>query len=121
MIENFEQETAPLSEYELKMVPLFVKGFKDKIGPEHAITNKQIVSSMKEKEYKINDSRVRKIINHIRINNIIPCLMATSKGYYISHDPEEINSFIESLKGRESAINKVRRAMQHQLQSMFNR
>ncbi len=120
MIDGFEVETAPLSEYELKLVPKFVNGFQNKIGKDNAITNKQIVAAMKKFGFNMSDSRVRKIINHIRIHNLVSCLMATSAGYYISKDPEEIKSFVESLKGMESAINRVRRSMEHQLREMVS-
>ena len=36
-----------------------------KVGRENAVTNKHIVSSLKG-SYKLNDARVRKIINHFR-------------------------------------------------------
>ena len=116
MLQGFEIETAPLSEYELSLVPKFCKGFANKIGKENAITNKSIIAGFKSIGINLNESRVRKIINHIRVHNLVSNLMATSAGYYISNDAAEIKSFIDSLIGRERAIRQVREAIQQQYQ-----
>jgi hypothetical protein len=54
----------------------------------------------------ISDSKLRAIINEIRMCDLIPGykLLATSKGYYISDDPILITEFIQSLKGRIQGI-----------------
>ena len=44
MIKGFENETAPLSDYEQSLLPLFIQGFTTKLGKKNAITNKQICS-----------------------------------------------------------------------------
>ena len=60
------------------------------------------------------ESRVRKVINYIRNNSIIPCLIATNKGYYIATDAKEITDYEDSLKGRESAIRRIRLSLHKQ-------
>lgn len=57
-----------------------------------------------EKEIDITDARIRKIINYIRVNKLIVNLLATSKGYFISNDFEEINKYKESLIARANSI-----------------
>ena len=52
--------------------------------------------------------------NYIRNKGIIPCLIATHKGYYIATDAKEITDYEESLKGRESAIRKIRLSIHKQ-------
>ena len=66
-------------------------------------------------------ARIRKLINHIRVNGLVECLMATSNGYYITEDPWEMKRYIESLQGREDAICAVKEAMREQLNRMTNR
>ena len=74
MIKGFDQETQPLNDYEMGvLLPLLVRGLRTKIGRENAVTNKHIVNTLKG-SYKLNDARVRKIINHIRTNDLIPGL-----------------------------------------------
>ena len=86
MIKGFENETAPLSDYEQSLLPLFIQGFTTKLGKKNAITNKQICSRMKAIGHDVNDTRIRKIINHIRNNNLVSVLLASSKGYWVSKD-----------------------------------
>ncbi|MCF8430269.1 MAG: hypothetical protein K9G64_09070 [Bacteroidia bacterium] len=86
------------------LVPLMVKGLSTKIGQDNAITNSKIRSRLKDKELDISDSRIRKIINYIRVNKLIVNLLATSKGYFISNDPNEISRYKESLIARANSI-----------------
>ena len=119
MINGFEDETAPLSAYEKEvLLPVMVKCLSTKIGKEMAVTNGYMCERMEERNYDIAPPRVRKIINHIRVNDLISCLMATHRGYYITKDPREMEKYIESLKGREDAIREVREAMTKQWERM---
>lgn len=116
MLNGFDKETAPLSEYEREiLLPIMVKCLQRKIGKENAVTNKVMCAKMQEYGYDIGEVRVRKIINHIRVNNLISCLMASNKGYYIANDQKEIKDYIQSLKGRERAIKAVREALEEQM------
>jgi hypothetical protein len=122
MIKNFEDVTAPLSEYEEKtLVPVFIRGLITKVGKDNAITNGQIVTALKQAGYKISDTRVRKIINHIRINGLVQGVIATSDGYYIATSEKELMDYEESLLGRESAIRAVRVSMARQRKDMFQK
>jgi hypothetical protein len=64
---------------------------------------------------KITGARLRKLINYIRRKDMIPCLVASSKGYYIATDNEDMRRFVTSLQQREDAIRAVRIAMERQL------
>lgn len=126
MIKGFEDETAPLSDYEQSLVPLFIQGFASKVGKKNAITNKEICKKMKSVGHDINDTRVRKIINYIRNNNLVSVLLASSKGYWVSKDKKEIKDWIDSMEGRISSMAVVKNAVKQQLvhldshqQSMF--
>lgn len=122
MIKNFEEQTAPLSEYEEKtLVPVFIRGLITKVGKDNAITNGQIVTAMKGAGYRISDTRVRKIINHIRINGLVQGVIATSDGYYIATTEQELADYEESLLGRENAIRAVRLSMARQRKDMFQK
>lgn len=105
MIQGFEDQTEELTQYEIEvLVPIMVKGLSTKIGQDNAITNSKIRSRLKDKEMDISDARIRKIINYIRVNKLIVNLLATSKGYFISNDPAEINKYKESLISRANSI-----------------
>lgn len=117
MVENFEEQTCELTDYEKEtLLPLMVKGLLTKRGEANAVTSTEIVKKLKAEGYKIDSARVRKLVNHIRTNNLIYNLMATSKGYYIAQSSEECRSFIRSLDQRINSIIAVRDAMAYQLE-----
>jgi ribosomal protein L18E len=119
MIKNFENETQPLTDYETNvLLPLLIRGLKTKIGQTNAVTNKYIVATLKG-SYNLNEARVRKIINHIRTNDLIPGLVATSGGYFIAETEAELLEYEESLKGREDAIRAVRLAIARQRRILY--
>ena len=92
---RFEPETTKLTEYELKLVPIVVNILKSRLGRENAITNKNLVNRMSKLGFSsITPERMRKLINHIRIYDLLDCLVASSKGYYISNDEKEISDYM---------------------------
>ena len=115
MITNFEELTKELNEYEKqKLLPVILKGLKTKIGKSNAVTNLHIVTELKKAGYKITDVRIRKIIHFIRVNSLISNLISTSKGYYITTDVEEFESYLKSLKQRMNSIYEIHQAMEEQ-------
>lgn len=117
MVDCFERETAPLTEYEEQtLLPIMVKCLNKHRGKEQAISNGKMMEGLENCGYSVGGSaRIRKLINHIRINGLVDCLMASSSGYYITDDPWEMKRYIESLQGREDAICAVKEAMQEQM------
>lgn len=110
MINGFEEQTHELTEYELTLVPLFVRGFSCKIGKANAVTSDAIIARMRP-QHKLSGARVRKIVNYLRVQGILPNLMACSAGYYLTNDPEELASYIESLEQRANAIIRVKESL----------
>ena len=122
MITGFEKYTDELNEYESsKILPLIISGMETKKGKDLAITNKMICKLLKLPPYncKITEARVRKIVAHIRINGLVPNLIATSKGYYIAETEQEMDNYIESLDQRINAITVVRDALFYQKNQSF--
>ena len=109
---HFEEQTAPLTEWEKNtLLPLMVKGLKTKLGKDNAVTSKQIIASLSQPLYdmggKLSGARIRKVINHIRLNGLVRNLVASSKGYYIENNSELRESYKQSLRDRISAIRAV--------------
>lgn len=120
MIRGFEQETQPLTEYEENtLLPVIIAGLRTKQGQKAAVTNRTIVTRLNLRGFDINEARVRKIVNYIRTNDLIPCLIATSSGYCIATSEEELLRYEESLKGREDAIKAVRLAIARQRRIVY--
>ena len=122
MIQGFTEQTEPLTEYEEQtLLPQLVRGLRTKVGKNNAVTNTAIVRGMKANlNLVVSEPRVRKIINHIRNNDLVPCLIATSQGYYIAESEQELKEYEDSLLGREEAIRSVRLSIQRQRKRKYS-
>lgn len=119
MITNFEELTDELNEYERKvLLPIMVECFKKHVGEENAITGREIKSKMMAKGYDISEVRIRKIVNVIRRHNLVPCLVSSSKGYFVADHVSQMSDCIDSLQGREDAICAVKEALMNQREVM---
>ena len=117
MIVTFEDITYELTEYERDiLLPRIVEGMKKAIGKDRVVKNVTARKVITAQGYKCPDARFRKIIHYIRVHSLIPKLIATSKGYYIATDKEEIKTYVESLTQRVNSINDVITALQNDLQ-----
>jgi hypothetical protein len=107
MITNFEEITKELTEDEKKLVPIIIKGLNTKTK-DNPIKGADIVNAINENKDRygikvFNEPRLRKIINFIRSEGILP-VMGTLNGYYCTKDRAELQSQIESLTQRAEAI-----------------
>lgn len=119
MIRNFDKETCPLNDYEQNIVmPKVVSCLKSRVGRAKAISSTKILGTYLA-DCMIDAARLRKVINYIRTKGLIKCLMATSKGYYVAENREELESYIESLQGREDSIRELRRSIRKQMNKVF--
>ena len=120
MLQGFDAQTAPLTDYERNtLLPVIVAGLRQRVGVQRAITNAAICAAMRKAGYELTEPRLRKIVNHIRCNDIIDCLMATSAGYYVATSEIDVRDYEESLLGREQAIAAVRQSMYRQRMRKF--
>jgi hypothetical protein len=105
MITNFENITYDLTDTEKELLPIIITGFLN-YTEKNPIKEPDIVARFNErnKGKKLSGVRLRKLVNVIRSNGLLP-LIATSKGYYVSHDKEVILSQIKSLRQRAKSIN----------------
>jgi hypothetical protein len=108
MITNFETITHELTAEELNLVPVIVHSFRF-YKKDNPIKADLIVKRMNdylqkhESNVKMTQPRLRKIVNYIRTNGIIP-LIATSNGYFTSDCKETIEEQIKSLQERANSI-----------------
>lgn len=122
MLTGFEELTCELTEQEERvLLPVIVRGLRAKVGRAMAVTNKAIVDGLRTNMgIAVTAPRIRKIINYIRCNAMVPCLIATSEGYYVAESEQELLDYEESLRGREAAIREVRESIQRQRISKYN-
>jgi hypothetical protein len=61
-----------------------------------------------------NNARLMKLINHIRVNGIVP-ICSTSDGYWITKDPAAIREMIESFENRVASQQAAIQGLKNQL------
>lgn len=106
MIKGFEEYTEPLNDYEKNtLLPVIVKGLSTKTDKDKAITNVKMVKALRDAGYsKLSEPRIRKIINHIRVNGIIKNLVASNKGYWIEDNVYARREYAESIRQRAASM-----------------
>tara|TARA_R110001632_G_scaffold105752_1_gene215273 strand:+ start:4973 stop:5398 length:426 start_codon:yes stop_codon:yes gene_type:complete len=119
MITLFEDITYELTEYEKNdILPIVLRGLSAKNGKEKSITNKKMCDALTDSGYKINGPRLRKIIHHIRIEQLLVGLCSTSKGYYITDDLNELEEYILSLGQRIRSQQAIYKSMKRDMQQI---
>jgi hypothetical protein len=108
MITNFEEFTGNLTDEEIAItnILLIVLNNATEKNPYKAssvVAQVQMIMGVKQIRMPFNDRKLRKLVNHIRINGIAP-LIATKDGYYITYDNEIICKQVESLQQRARSI-----------------
>jgi hypothetical protein len=118
MITGFD-ETKELTDDEMGLVPIIVKRFNDKKGKVHIVTNEQIRKGLKANlDIDITEPRVRKIIQYIRVKNLLIGLIATSKGYFLATDSAEVEAWLGTMEQRKRAIEESIRSGEEDLKLM---
>ena len=121
MKKALKTKTRPPSSYEQNvLLPILMKGFEKKKEKMNAVTNRQIVNSIRKHGLKINARSVKILINYIRTNDLMTGLMATSTGYYMSNNEQELMDYESSLLSREVELRKVRMSIKRQRRAMFS-
>ena len=114
MINGFDKETAPLTEAEVAAMWTLKSRLLKAVGKDNAVFNDEL-----QRLTGLTSARVRKCINVLRTSGEVKCLLASSKGYYISDSEQEMKDYEESLMGRELAIRQVREAIANQRKLRF--
>lgn len=119
MLPTHEQQTHELTDKELTYIPFITSKLSLNIGKEMAVTNKYICRKLEINGMKVSGPRFRKIIQHIRIHGLIPCLVATSKGYYVANTKQECLEHIEMYDKRINSETIGRDALMFQMNQKF--
>jgi len=116
MVTNFEEYTAPLTADEHRLAEYIMAGFERRTI-KNPILSRDIMAGVNARiaewgvKTKLTEARLRKIVNHIRVNSLQP-LIATTRGYYLSDDHDEIRRQIQSLRDRRDAIEAAARGLE---------
>lgn len=115
MLNGFDTQTAPLTEAEQSALPILRERLLRAYGKENAVYNDEL-----QRLTGLSPARVRKCINALRTSGEVQCLLASSKGYHISDNEDEIKAYEQSLIGRELAIRQVRESIANQRLARFS-
>lgn len=108
MITNFEDITYDITDDE-KRVAIYIERLlksKNVFFNNKELSDMIIKASNGDKRYLFKDARIRKIINYLRLTTC-PNIIATSKGYKISENVEELTKYLDSLLERIDAIQNI--------------
>ena len=121
MKKELKKEKQTLNNYDLNvLLPILKKGLEKKKGIANAVTGKEIMLGLQSNGLRINMRNITRIINYIRLNDIIVGLMGSSAGYYISSNEQDLIDYEGSLLRREEALKKVRMSIKRQRKSMVS-
>lgn len=99
-IVTFEEYTYDLSLEERRIAAIVnVHLIFEHKGKSKAISNNSIRHYLLQRGYKVDNIRLRKMINYIR-KNLSPELCANSKGYFMAETEQELATYIDSARQR---------------------
>jgi len=115
MITNFEKITRALSPEEVGVI-LSLTRVLSSASYRNPIKADEIVRRVNGKQEKgdqpvfFSQVKLRKLVNFIRSESILP-VIATSRGYYLSYDRDEIAMQIKSMEERADAITNAKNGL----------
>ena len=120
MLTLFENVTSALTLVEInQVVPLLIEKISSRQHKKEAVTNKHLVAWLKSCGYDTSEVRIRMMINHIRNNNLKPCLMGSAKGYFVTNNPLIVDQQIDSLMGRINSMRNVVESLKAQKMNLI--
>lgn len=103
----------------MELVPGLVNIVNNRKGKDNAITAKELCGQVaKHTSQTLTGPRCRAIIHYIRINDLVPMLVASGKGYHVSQDLHECKRYIETLQQRAAAIHSIQAALARQVEAV---
>lgn len=115
MGDRFETD---LSDYEKSTVlPVVTAILSFSIGRDSAVSAASIGAMLKAQGLKGEGALVRKTINYIRSNELVPRLIANSRGYYVATSKKEMAAYVQKLAERAASIMVVARKLELQLEN----
>ena len=121
MIKGFEKQTEKLTDDELALARIVAQGLSKKTKHNPA-SSSYICNTLNEKypDIKLTDVRLRKIINHLRLNGMAN-ICANGKGYYVSDDVRELQDYAVSLGQRIGAQEAVYKSLVHHIERIITK
>lgn len=101
MIKGFEKETKPLQKDDKELVRLISDGLNHMPkGKEYSRPISYFIGRLEGFNIIVDEIKLRKIFQYIRINDLAVGLCSDNTGYWITESPEELEDTIKSLEDR---------------------
>lgn len=99
---GFEDITVALTPEEIRIANIIARRFNNRPkGRKNAATNVGIRKVIKDYVGEtLSGPKMRRIIQYIRSENLVPRLCATSNGYFVAENDKEWNDWKTSMKQR---------------------
>lgn len=78
-----------------------------------------IAEAIRRQGHPASTRQVRRVINHIRVHGIIPCVASSPKGFFVASNESEISECIGTLESLADAIQEVIEALRGQMYNKF--
>lgn len=112
-------ETSRMNDFERDvLVPLVCDLLTKANG--RPLPSKVIAQSIRKIGHHTDTRSVRRVINHIRREGLVPCVASSIKGFFVASNDREITETIYSLEGRVDAIQEVINALKEQRYIKYN-
>lgn len=99
------------------LMPLVMQMLSHRNTKQKVFSNTKIRKVLKEFGEDINDSQIRKIVFHIRNNDLINLLIANNEGYFVSYNRADVEKWVQMQEGKISAMQSTLFAIKRQLEA----
>lgn len=97
------------------LMPLVMQMLSHRNTKQKVFSNTKIRKVLKEFGEDINDSQIRKIVFHIRNNDLINLLIANNEGYFVSYNRADVEKWVQMQEGKISAMQATLFSIKRQL------
>ena len=97
------------------LMPLVMQMLSHRNTKQKVFSNTKIRKVLKEFGEEINDSQIRKIVFHIRNNDLINLLIANNEGYFVSYNRADVEKWVQMQEGKISAMQSTLFSIKRQL------
>ena len=84
------------------------------------LPSKVITQAIRKLGHVCNSRSVRRVINHIRCEGLVPCVASSTKGFYVANSVNEITECIYTLESLAGSIQEVIEALKQQRFIKYN-
>lgn len=110
-----------LTTHERELLPLVVDMLRMSRGRGGEMSSTMMIAAARKAGFHMTGIEVRRIVNHIRVNAVLPCLASNGNGYFIAATRRDMDDCITGIRGRIAAMEEVIEALSAQRDVRFGK